>query len=480
MKKILLLLFVFPFFAISQTQIGNDINGESEYDFFGVSVSISLDGTILAVGADGNNGNGNDSGHVRVFNNISGNWIQIGNDINGEAAFDSSGSVSLSYNGNRVAIGASENDGNGESSGHVRVFENILGNWTQIGSDINGLGNFSRLRHGRLSADGNILAVSGQNYPGSVTGYIQVYQFISGNWIQIGNDIFGNSNHNYKYCELSSNGNRIGVIDSIDNGDGSFTGSVKIFENILGNWTQIGETIFGDGNGYSFGNSLSLSSDGNTVAISDPYNITGNGYVKIFKNLSGVWTQIGNNIYGEASNDYSGWSISLSSDGNKIAISAPFNDGNGSNSGHVRIFKNVSNDWIQEGIDINGESPEDWSGESISLSPDGNKVAIGSIFNYHNGVNYGHVRIFNLNNDLTSNDFILNNFTLYPNPSSDYININLNNNLDFIKATIYSISGQLIKTNKTKNININDLSKGTYFIEVVTDKGKATKTFIKE
>jgi hypothetical protein len=55
-------------------------------------------------------------------------WPQLGLDIDGEAAADYSGqSVSLSSDGSRVAIGASENDGNGIASGHVRVFELISG-----------------------------------------------------------------------------------------------------------------------------------------------------------------------------------------------------------------------------------------------------------------------------------------------------------------------------------------------------------------
>mmetsp|Transcript_20638 Transcript_20638/g.28995 ORF Transcript_20638/g.28995 Transcript_20638/m.28995 type:complete len:162 (+) Transcript_20638:299-784(+) len=50
-------------------------------------------------------------------------WKQLGSDINGEAARDESGwSVSLSADGSIVAIGANRNDGNGNSSGHVRVY----------------------------------------------------------------------------------------------------------------------------------------------------------------------------------------------------------------------------------------------------------------------------------------------------------------------------------------------------------------------
>ena len=75
---------------------------------------MSSDGTIVAIGAFGNDGNGPSSGHVRVYQNISGTWTQLGGDIDGEADEDQSGiSVSLSSDGTIVAIGADGNDGNG-------------------------------------------------------------------------------------------------------------------------------------------------------------------------------------------------------------------------------------------------------------------------------------------------------------------------------------------------------------------------------
>jgi hypothetical protein len=49
---------------------------------------------------------------------------------------------------------------------------------------------------------------------------------------------------------------------------------------------------------------------------------------------------MGVDIDGEAANDYSGWSVSLSSDGKTVAIGAKYNDSNGANnSGHVRVFQ---------------------------------------------------------------------------------------------------------------------------------------------
>lgn len=65
-------------------------------------------------------------------------WTQLGTDIDGEAAGDSSGeSVSLSSDGNRLAIGAGGNDGNGDHSGHVRVFDLSMFNVFKINPGLN-------------------------------------------------------------------------------------------------------------------------------------------------------------------------------------------------------------------------------------------------------------------------------------------------------------------------------------------------------
>jgi hypothetical protein len=113
--------------------LAETFTGDANGDEFGHSVSLSKDGKRLAIGAPYNSGNGSSSGHVQVYTVIDNIWQQLGQDIDGEAAFDNSGySVSLSANGETLAIGAVGNDGNGSSAGHVRVY-NLVGNvWQQI------------------------------------------------------------------------------------------------------------------------------------------------------------------------------------------------------------------------------------------------------------------------------------------------------------------------------------------------------------
>ncbi|NJN30804.1 MAG: hypothetical protein HC824_10575 [Synechococcales cyanobacterium RM1_1_8] len=108
------------------------------------------------------------------------------------------------------------------------------------------------------------------------------------------------------------------------------------------------------------------------------------------------WSQRGSDLDGEAPGDFSGFSVLLSGDGKTLAVGAPRNDGNGSNSGQVRLYRYDDNNgsWSQLGSDLDGEASGDFSGWSVSLSGDGNTLAVGAPYNDGNGVDSGQVRLY--------------------------------------------------------------------------------------
>ena len=105
------------------------------------------------------------------------------------------------------------------------------------------------------------------------------------------------------------------------------------------------------------------------------------GHVCVYEESGGTWTKVGDDIDGEAANDYSGDSVSISSDGTRVAIGARRNDGAGTDAGHVRVYSESGGTWTQVGDDINGETVDDRSGYSVSMSSDGTRVAIGAVRN---------------------------------------------------------------------------------------------------
>ena len=140
----------------------------------------------------------------RVSKFINGDWTQIGSDIVGEPKSEFGFAVSLSSNGDIVAIGAPYWISGGRK-GRVYVYENVSGNWVQVGSSVDVIFRGSPKRSVAISSDGNLMAVGGPGAPnpGSGLGYVKVYSHINGALVQIGSDIIGPSPGRYFGFELS-------------------------------------------------------------------------------------------------------------------------------------------------------------------------------------------------------------------------------------------------------------------------------------
>ncbi len=388
------------------SQWGADLDGEAAGDNSGRCVALSADGLTLAVGARLNDGNGIDSGHVRVYQYATGVWT----DINGEAAGDNSGdAVALSADGLTLAIGAPNNDGNGADSGQVRIYHYDSGTWIQVGADIDGEAiNDKSGTSVSLSADGATVAIGAAYNDGNGvdSGHVRIYTNLAGVWTQVGTDIDGKAANNQSGASvsLSADGSTVAIGAILNSDNGAYSGQVRIYKNIAGIWTQIGADINGKAAGDRNGVSVSISADGSIVAIgayNNDDNGTDSGQVRIFKNIAGVWTQLGAGINGEASSDYSGRSVALSHDGLTVAIGAFFNNGNGTDSGQTRVYQYNAGTWIQLGTDIDGEAAGDYSGYAVALSANGLTLAAGAFRNDGNGVNSGHTRIYQLNRVLS-------------------------------------------------------------------------------
>ena len=284
-------------------------------------------------------------------------WELLGPEIDGVAAGDWSGNTtSLSADGRTLAIGAPYNDNGGSDAGHTLVYEYVNGDnkWQPLGTEIVG-------------------------EPGDQSG---------------------------TSVSINMDGQSVAIGAPLNNGvRGTDSGTVRVYDYNSSDttWVQRGNDIDGEASGDRSGTSVSLSADGNTLAIGAPFNNNeegddaGHTRIHRYDSNSKTWKQIGQDLDGEAARDESGTMVSLSDDGARVAIGAPKNDGpNGGSSGHVRVYQyNVDTDqWIRLGLDIDGEALINMSGAAVSLSGDGSTVAIGAILNFDNGTNAGHARAF--------------------------------------------------------------------------------------
>ena len=274
-------------------------------DQFGWSVSIS--GDAIAVGArlDDESG-GTNSGSAYVFN-VAKTWVQVGNDIDGEAAYDYSGGngwtgrqLCMSDNGRRVAIGAHRNDS--LDSGHVRVYEESNNSWSQLGGDIDGVATSDYFGSDvAMDANGVRIAVGATHadYNGIFSaGQVRVYQYNAAKtvanangpigWDKIGQDINGTNSKQLSTVALSSDGTRLAV-GHADGGSSHNPAYLYDWNTSTNSWDLFQQATPGYSSTINdWGASLALSSDGNRFAVGAPPYYTGE--IGVFDNIGATTT----------------------------------------------------------------------------------------------------------------------------------------------------------------------------------------------
>ena len=256
---------VIRFDGTDWSRVPETINDEAFNDQSGSGVALSDDGNTLAIGAWANDGNGQFAGHVRVFRFTGGQWTQIGSDIDGEAASDRlglAGTVSLSADGNTLAVGTRYNGGAGADSGHVRVFRFAGGNWDQVGADIDG--KFAGDRLGGsvwLTSDANTVIATSASLP-------RTYQFDTLNgWVETGTIGIDTPGTNLSApIDFSGDGNTVIV------GGFSFSEDpIRVFAFENSTWSQVGPDITRPVDSEAFGEAVAIDADGSSVVIGDRF-----------------------------------------------------------------------------------------------------------------------------------------------------------------------------------------------------------------
>ncbi|NHN26565.1 T9SS type A sorting domain-containing protein [Flavobacterium jejuense] len=483
MKKTVLFLVLNIGFvtANAQTLIGNFINGSFGQEL-SLDIAINSNGDRLMFGMPDYPNNNN--GIVSEYS-LSSSWYAV-NVLDNEPIEASrfGTSLSISNNGNRIAIGAPFHWYHQPYNiGRVYVYDydaSTTPNWQQVGNVIEGV-NAKDLFGEKisLSSDGNRLAVSG--YLADIngitdSGLVRVFQFNSSNsqWEQMGNDFYDTESANEygRSCVLSKDGSTL-VIGSPGKSSGYGETSVYRWSESGSIWEQVGATLIGD-NSERLGTSLVVNQDGTLLTIgcvnASVSNVNYIGRVRTFKLISGSWVEFSTSLFGENQSNYFGYNLSMSDDGTVLAVAAI---GWQSFRGRVYVYSLVGNEWVQKTF-FEGTS-NSRLGDALSLTSDGNRIALGSKPN-------GSYRVmaYDITNVLNANQFVTENTKIYPNPTKEKIIVFLNNSLEFINSRIYNAMGQLVKESKSKEINVQHLSKGLYFVEVETSKGKGVQKFIKE
>jgi len=330
-------------------QMGSDIDGGADRfdngDFLGYAVDISGDGSTIAVGSPRSDVTGSNAGLVRVLKWQDNSWVQVGDTIYGEEEGDFCGtSISLSMNGNVVAVG-SEYFGPGVSPvtalGKVRVFEWSSGNWSEKGKGIEGENSGDKAHRVALNASGDRMAIGSlyNSDGGEAAGHLRIFEWRSGSWQQLGADIDGQSDQeNFGLALAMNDAGDMVVAGAPSNATNGYNaGAVRTYKWSGSAWQMAGDVLYGQGVSDLFGSSVSMSNSGSLIAVGSPY--AGYAGEASVHRLSGsVWVQMGDTVSGENQSDISGSSVALAGHGARLAIGGPHNTDAGAYSGHVRVF----------------------------------------------------------------------------------------------------------------------------------------------
>ena len=504
-KQLLFYILMIPLLGFSQYALQGNVIADAgglTNDRFGGNSAINASGDFIIISAseyDGIAGTTSNIGKVQVYQFVIGNWTQVGSDLIGDAAGDFFGSsLAISADGSIIAIGAPQADGIGTGRGLVRVYENIAGTWTQLGSDFTGQADFDNVGSAiDLSADGTKIAI-GASGVSTAKGEVKVYEYGGASWSQFGSTMSGVVNGDRFGDSVNFNADgtflAIGIPFSDANGTASGTnsGQVKVYE-YTSNWSQ----VFVDaivGQNFALGTKVALSDDGSVLAASapqanDPAN--GSGFVRIYKYNGTSNTYVFNaSVVGESNSDRFGSSVALSDDGNFLAVGAPFNDSNGTSSGEAYLYENTSgNTWSAvSGIFNNSNTTADLAGTSVSLSENGAFFSIGA-FNANNPINSntntGIASVFVDSSLLSVKNTELNNtIVIYPNPIIDYLAISSTNNRNITSIKLSDMAGRVmykkIASFTETSINFSNLQTGMYLLELKSDTETIVRKIIKQ
>ena len=278
--------------------------------------------------------------------------------------------------------------------------------WIQMGTDIADPAGCSGFSYGgsnfgsvlSSSRDGSRLAVS------RALHYVKVYEWSDAtNWTESGQvaldgDGFGSS------MQMSGDGTHIAI------GGG---GNVAVYEYKANAWYLKGSFLQSDHSPHNgFGDSVSISDDGTRLAVGEPqhennpFNCTdeaSQGAARVYEwnNGQSRWDKMGSSFFcHNKTDDQVGYSISISGDGNRVAVGAPKADApeyceeNGmhgpgaycyspsQNRGQVRVYEWSANSWqLMGGVPggyIDGTEQQSELGTSVALSRDGSRIIAGA------------------------------------------------------------------------------------------------------
>lgn len=133
------------------------------------------------------------------------------------------------------------------------------------------------------------------------------------------------------------------------------------------------------------------------------------------------------------------------------------------------------NNWLPVGGSI-GVSPEEVTAPSLVLDNNTLYVAFIDTVNFNSGKL--SVMSYDIVTDLKKLEVINNSFEIFPNPATNIVTVETEEDFEFI--AVLGISGEELKRTSENSIQVDELPAGTYLFQIKTPKGFGYKRFLKK
>jgi len=371
------------------------IEGPGSGSNFGTSVALSRNGQVLAVGAPDHSLR---TGQVRVLAAAKGGWVERavldGENIDDTFGFD----VSLSEDGSILAVGASGQIG----TVYTYAYNPGLKNYEPLGDPIQGTESGSSFGHSvSLSEDGFRL-VAGAPYNSTtnlvLNGELRVYELDGDMWQQMGDTLTGDASVDWlgSAVDISGDGNL--VIASAPRNRAK-KGYVRTWTWDGVEWKKVGKDITNKVQpAYSsdrFGHSIALSvgSGGHPrVAIGSPWKtVEGKrdaGMTLVYEFIGDTWNQLGKPVTLKPAVAYTENGNAVDLDGGILVVGVP----GAGDRGAVALYRYLDGEFVRRSEIIFGESVGDDFGVSLASrrdpATDGFALVVGALMGGNGGAGY--------------------------------------------------------------------------------------------
>lgn len=400
-------IYVFEEYRSPPSQLGSNVPGSSANAQFGSTVALTADGKTLIVGSPRDSSQGSDRGSVRAYKWLDKQWKPYGEPLYGVSLFERFGSsIDIDATGSTVVVGSPKASNSEGRVGAASVYTLDDAGWQLLGNAVTGasLGDDFGASVA-ISRDGRVIAMGApyNDEAGPSAGGVYSY-LVEGESLTALPVIYGDNAGDYAgwSVALSAEGSTLALGAIGDDGTNTLAGQVKVFQLIDNAWVQKGTDLNGEALLDRSGRSISLSANGDIVAIGARSNSGSGesaGHVRIYEYDGFVWRQLGNDLDGRQAGDNFGSSVALSGDGYRVVVGAQLSSSNGDRSGEIAFFSYQNSQWVRSGSPISG-SAGDYLGWSVALSENARNLVAGSPNSDVAGLNSGKVVGFNVIKDV--------------------------------------------------------------------------------